>query len=401
MMKKGLEANKRLGKTVRNQVLWTRIGKRIGRPVAWITSGAPVEIVLAAGIIPFYPENHAAICAARSMSESLAISAESQGYSRDLCSYFRVDLGSSITGDTPLGKHTPPDMMVVSNNICGTVQNWFRIMADHYKVPIVFVDTPYSDGQQSLADMAYVKEQLLELGRVCERVSGRRITESRLGDVVDRSKTALDLWRRALHTGASRPATFTSFEAFVHMAPIVSIRGTRRCVSYYRKLLDELEERQTAGIGMVENERLRVVWDNIAIWPAHRELRKMFKDMGVALVADTYTHAWTVEHLDAGAPWESLAKAYTDILLNHGAEHRVNVMDRMIKDFDADGFILHSNRSCKRYSLGQFMVKKDVTKRTGKPGVVIEGDMADPRSVSMDNLRQRLEPFFEQLGDVR
>jgi benzoyl-CoA reductase/2-hydroxyglutaryl-CoA dehydratase subunit BcrC/BadD/HgdB len=224
------------------------------------------------------------------------------------------------------------------------------------------------------------------------------VTEKRLGAVVERSRSALGLWAEVLDMAAEHPAPFTSFDAFVHMAPIVSMRGTRRCISYYRQLRDEVKQRASAGVSSVPDERARVVWDNIAIWPAHKQLKKLFENYHVSLVADTYTSAWTIENLDPSDPFSSLARVYTDIILNHGAAHRVKVLSNMIKKFGAGGFVLHSNRSCKRYSLGQFGVKTALTAETGAAGVVIEADMADPRSVSFDNLQQRLVPFFEVLG---
>jgi benzoyl-CoA reductase/2-hydroxyglutaryl-CoA dehydratase subunit BcrC/BadD/HgdB len=393
-----LAANRRLGKTIRNQVLFTRVAHRLGRPVAWVTSGSPVEVLLAAGFIPFYPENHAAICSARGMAEGLAGVAEDERYSRDLCSYFRIDLGSQLSGRTPLGRHVPPDVVVASNNICGTVQHWFRLTAEHYGVPYLFLDTPYSDGPPSATDVAYVQDQVVAIAKDAARIARTRYDERRIAAVVGRSVEALRLWREILDTARARPAPFTSFDAFVHMAPIVSLRGTRRCVWYYRALLEELKLRAAAGDAAVPGERARVVWDNIAIWPAHRELKRLFKEHGVAMVADTYTGAWSSEHLDPSDPIGGLARSYCDILLNHGAEHRDRILSRLVRDFGADGFVLHSNRSCKRYSLGQLQVRRDVAEATGKPGLVIEADMADPRSVSFENLKQRLVPFFEMIG---
>jgi len=393
-----LQHNAVLARAIRNQVLWTRLGSRLGMPVAWVTSGSPVELVLAAGFIPFYPENHAAICAAREMSQGLAEHTEGRGYSRDLCSYARVDLGAQWTGRTPLGRLVPPDLVLVSNNICGTVQNWFRLTAEHFGVPMFFLDTPFRDGPPTEGDVAYVRQQLVEMAPEISRIGWRRITEARLRRVTERSREALELWARVLETASRRPAPFTSFDAFVHMAPIVSMRGTRRCIAYYRGLLEELRQRSERRDSAIPDERARVVWDNIAIWPAHKQLKHLFERHRVALVADTYTSAWTVEHLDPKDPFTGLAKAYTDILLNHGVAHRVEVLTRMVQRFGAQGFVLHSNRSCKRYSLGQYGVRQVVTARTGAPGVVIEADMADPRSVSMEHLEQRLVPFFESLG---
>lgn len=399
---KRLKSNKKMANLIRNQVLFTRAAKAMGKKVAWVTSGSPVEVILANGIIPFYPENHAAICTARGMAEDLVDAAEGLGFSRDLCAYFRVDLGSMETGETPLGRLVAPDLVLSSNNICGTVQNWFRVTADRYNVPHLFLDTPFSDDTPTDTDNGYVREQLFALTDQAAAVAGTRFSEKRLLRVVKRSMEGLRLWAEVLETARHKPAPFTCFEAFVHMAPIVSMRGTRRVIRYYRKLLAELRQRQSEGTWAVDDEQARVVWDNIAIWPAHKELRKLFQENNVAMVADTYTGAWSSTHLedDPSDPVGGLARAYTDIILNHGMDHRIEVLSGLIRDFDAKGFILHSNRSCKRYSLGQYLVEKELTEQTGAAGVVIEADMADPRNVNFENLKQRLMPFFEMVKDA-
>jgi len=393
-----IETTKRLPSLIRNQVIWTRVARRLGRPVAWVTSGGPVEVLLASGIVPFYPENHSAICAARGMGADLAERAEQDRYSRDLCSYFRIDYGSYMTGKTPLGGILKPDLVVVSNNICGTVQNWFRVTAEHFKVPFLFLDTPFSEDPCTDADVAYARDQLVWLAKEAARIAGRTFDERRLVSWVERARDTVLVWREVMRTAATRPAPFTSFDAFVHRAPIGSMRGTRRALAYYRRLLAELQERARAGVASVPGERARVVWDNIAIWPVHREMKRLFRDERVALVADTYTGAWGGVELDPTDPLTGLARAYCDVLLNHGVKRRTRELAKLIDEYGADGFILHSNRSCKRYSLGQYAVRKAVTDASGKPGVIVEADMGDPRAVSMDSIRQRLAPFFEMIG---
>ncbi len=77
--------------------------KWFGKKVAWITSGGPVEPLYAMGVLPFYPENYGAMCGASRMAVSLCETAEAQGYSRDLYSYARCDIGSSLSGKGPPG----------------------------------------------------------------------------------------------------------------------------------------------------------------------------------------------------------------------------------------------------------------------------------------------------------
>jgi len=67
------------------------------KPIAWVTSGAPVEFLYAMDVLPIYPENYAAMCAAGHQSLELLEAAEAAGFSQDLCAYARTDFGVDIT----------------------------------------------------------------------------------------------------------------------------------------------------------------------------------------------------------------------------------------------------------------------------------------------------------------
>ncbi len=53
----------------------------------------------------------------------------------------------------------------------------------------------------------------------------------------------------------------TIFDAFGHLAPIVSLRGLPVAQDYYHILQDEVEERVANGIGAITDERYRLIWD--------------------------------------------------------------------------------------------------------------------------------------------
>ncbi|RLB32618.1 MAG: 2-hydroxyglutaryl-CoA dehydratase, partial [Deltaproteobacteria bacterium] len=46
----------------------------------------------------------------------------------------------------------------------------------------------------------------------------------------------------------ARPAPMSIFDAFMHLAPIVSLRGLPVSLEHYQSLLHELEERVSKGI---------------------------------------------------------------------------------------------------------------------------------------------------------
>jgi benzoyl-CoA reductase/2-hydroxyglutaryl-CoA dehydratase subunit BcrC/BadD/HgdB len=195
------------------------------------------------------------------------------------------------------------------------------------------------------------------------------------------------------------PAPMTIFDAFIHLAPIVSLRGLPVTLDYYRTLLDELKERVAQGVGAIRNEQKRLMWDNIAIWYKVRDYSNLFAEHGMNFVVATYTNAWaeTTPYMDENRPLESMVKAYSLVILNNNLNHRLRLMERLIKEYRVDGLVIHSARSCKPYSVGQYDLKRLLMERLGVPSVVIEGDITDSRAYSEEQANTRLEAFFEAM----
>lgn len=390
-----IESVKAYRRLMKGYYLMVKNPRWFGKKVAWITSGGPVEPLYAMGVLPFYPENYGAMCGASRMSVSLCEIAESQGYSRDLCSYARCDIGSSLSGKGPLGILPKPDFLVCGNNICGTVIKWYEIQARAFNVPLFFLDTPFIHDQLDSHTLTYVQQQMKEYIRFLEGICQHPFSEKRFLKVAARSLEAVALWKEILELSRNRPAPFAAFDAFIHMAPIVTLRGTGWAVRYYKKLKKELEGRVKRGEGAFAREEIRLIWDNIPIWYDIRNLSRLLFKHGAILVADTYTSAWTLKPVDLGNPLESLSRSYATVHLNLGLEHKVAKMVELMEKYQAHGFIMHSNRSCKTYSLNQFDLKRKVSEITGKPGLIIEADHTDSRSYAAGQVEKQIETFVE------
>ena len=366
-----------------------------GKKVAWITSGGPVEPLYAMGVLPFYPENYGAMCGASRMSVPLCEAAEHKGYSHDLCSYALTDIGSSLTGKGPIGRLPKPDFLVCGNNICGTVIKWYELQARAFSVPVFFFDTPFVHDEIQEHTIRYVQNQMKEYITFLERQLKRPFSEKRFQEVCSNAFEAITLWREILDLPRYHPAPLAAFDAFIHMAPIVTLRGTRWAVWYYRKLKREMEERVKKGVGAFGREEIRLIWDNIPIWYDIRNLSKILSSQGAVLVADTYTSAWALDQVDSTQPLNALARAYATIHLNRGLEYKIQKMANLIEKYGAHGFIMHSNRSCKPYSLGQLDLKREVTRLTGKPGLMIEADHTDSRSYAPKQVEKQIQIFLD------
>ena len=367
--------------------------------VAWVTSGAPVELFTALGFFPLYPENHGAVCGIRRKAEEISIEAENAGYSRDICSYARTDIGAVRSGKTPVGRLPPPDLLVACTNICQTVLLWYRVLAKHFNVPLVIIDTPFLYGEANAHDVAFVEKQLEAAVEVAERVAGHSLSEKKLKEVTRKSKQATELWRRIIEIGQSRPSPITAFDEFIHMAPIVEMRGEDFTVEYYAALLEELSNRALRGVGALKHEKKRLVWDNLPIWPRVRWLGEILAERGVAMVTSTYTNAWgeLSDLVDPERPLSSAARVYLYPILNRSSGHKLSVMKRMVKDFQADGVVLHSDRSCKPYSIGQIDQRDRLAKEVGVPALLLEADHNDPRAFGEEQAKSRIDAFLEML----
>ena len=369
------------------------------RKVAWVTSGAPIEILKALGFYILYPENHAALCGARRKTVEIASEAENAGFSRDTCSYARTDIGAALSGKTPMGKLPRPDVLLACTNICQTVLYWYRVLAEYFQVPLILVDTPFVYTEASPSDVAYVKRQLEEMIPTAEKITGKRLSFKKLKEVLHLSKEASYLWLEVLNRGKHRPSPLTAFDGFIHMAPIVDLRGEPVAVDYYHRLLKEIDERINKGIAAVKDEKKRLIWDNLPIWFKLRELAQTFARHGANIVTATYTYAWgeLAPMMDETRPLESIARTYLHPILNRGTGHKLQSMKKMVKDFSADGVVLHSDRSCKPYSLGQIDQRDYFVNHYGIPALLLEADHNDPRAYSDKQAENRIAAFLEIL----
>jgi bcr-type benzoyl-CoA reductase subunit B len=374
------------------------------KPIAWITSGAPVEFLFAMDIIPIYPENYAAMCAASHQSVELMEAAEQAGFSQDICAYARTDFGADITQGGPAAGLPPPHFLLCSTNICKTVIKWYEVVARKYNVPLFIVDTPFLHEGLNKDLIDYTVTQFRDLEDFLSEFIGRPFDRDRFYEVLALSQEAAEHWRRMLYLGKTVPSPFNSLDSFIHLGPIVTLRGTKECVDYYKLLYEEVAERAEKKIGSIPEERYRVLWDNLPVWFKMRRLERFFEEKKCTLVVTTYANSWggmsNYQVEEEGDPYELLAASYLDVYINWGFEERIKYLAQLMDEFCLTGFIMHSNRSCKPYSIGMYRLQEEVSKLTARPGVVIEADQNDPRVYSDAQVETRLEAFIESMDSI-
>jgi len=372
------------------------------RPVAWVSSTFPVETLQAMDIVPVWPENYASVCAARQVSVELCELAEQEGFSRDLCSYSRCVLGSVFGSekDLPEGGLPKPDFLVATTSACDTHTKWFQVASRVYRVPFFVLDTPYNIGggdseHVDKAHIEYYESQLNELFAFLERQTGTRLDKYKLSQTLALSDWTSKLWTEIQELRRNVPCPMDARDAFSAVFFMLCVPGSQVAVDFYTQLRDELRERVKDGIGVVEKERYRLVWDNLPLW-YDLKIFEYLNSLGAVVVAEVFSHTWT-GNLDSEKPFESLARKYLPNMANSTIERRVNMIHDLVKDFRVNGVILPTNWGCRMMSIGETIVKDTVYRKLGVQSLIIDVDSSDWRVAGEAQVKERLATFLETL----
>jgi benzoyl-CoA reductase subunit B len=347
----------------------------------------------------------------------MIMDAEKSGHSEDVCTYVKSDIGMMSQGNiAPNGKPMPrPDVLLLSYTGCYTFMKWFELLRHEYKCPTLMLQVPYQgDGKITRSMVDYVVKQLKEVVIPgLEEVSGVKFDIDRLREMMKLSAQAEDNLVWVLESSKNKPSPIDAyFGAVYYMGPIfTAFRGTQEAVEYYNVLRKEIEERLAKGQGPITPEgeqtdqRYRLVVEGPPNWTSFREFWKLFYDEGAVVVASTYSKVGGLydqgfRH-NADNPLESLAEYCLGCYTNNNMPQRVDLIEKYMNEYEADGFLTNSIKSCNSFAAGELMMMREIEKRTGKPGAFIETDLVDPRYFSHANVKNRLESYFQMIEQRR
>jgi benzoyl-CoA reductase/2-hydroxyglutaryl-CoA dehydratase subunit BcrC/BadD/HgdB len=288
-------------------------------------------------------------------------------------------------------------VLLYSTNQCREVRDWFEFYGREWSVPVVGVTSFRDLGDVEQHHVDAIARQLEALVPPLEAVAGRRMDSRALEAAVGRSRTCSDRWRDVLRTAAARPAPITFWDATIHMAPAVVLRGTEEACTYYAALLPELEARARAGQGAIPRERLRLYWDGMPIWGRLRDLASLFAGLDTAVVASTYCNSWIFDALDPRDPIRSMARASLELFIARSEAPKQRYLERMAQAFSVDGMVFHDSRTCPNNSNARYGMPQRLRAEAGLPVLVLDGDLNDLRCFSDEQARTNIEAFVEQL----
>jgi benzoyl-CoA reductase subunit B len=389
-----------------------------GRKVsATFVPGNLNELLMCFDFARSLPETNALQNGMRKKSGKMIMDAERDGHSEDVCTYVKADLGMMMGGEIgPTGEKLPvPDVLLLSYTGCFTFMKWFELVRQKYDCETTMLHVPYQgDGKINENMVQYVVKQLREeVIPTLERVSGVKFDIDRLRQYMRESTKAEEDLVAVLQSAKNRPSPIDGyFGGVYYIGPIfTAFRGTPEATKFYSVLRGEIEERvrQKKGPitpdGEMTEEKYRLVVEGPPNWTSFRDFWKMFYDDGAVVVASTYSKVGGVYDFgfrhNADEPLESLARYCLGCYTNLNFPQRIDMICKYIDEYQADGLLINSIKSCNSFSAGQLLILREVEKRTGKPAAFIESDLVDPRYFSAANIKNRLESYFQMINQKR
>ena len=404
---KRLEASKVLGKFMADYYYELDAAAKTGeRKIAWCTSVGPAEILRSMGFLVYFPETHSAMLGSSRMATDLIPKANAIGYSPDICSYLTADVGAYLEKVSPLSKvfkgiegPPKPDVLVFNTNQCRDVQDWFNFYGEEYDVPVIGVHSYVGVQEVEEAHVRSIAKQMQELIPTLERVGGMKFDLDRFKEVVALSRECSELWKQVLDTAAAKPSPITFFDGTTLMGAAVVGRGTPEANDCYRLLLAELNQRIADKEGAVPDERFRIYWDGMPVWGRLSAHAKLFAGLQTNVLASTYCNSWIFSALDPDNPFDSMARAYTELFIVRADAPKEAYIRNMLDFFQVDGIIYHDAKTCPNNSNCRYGMPQRIEKLTGIPSLTINGDLNDLRLISDEQTKTNVEAFIEQLAE--
>ncbi len=418
---KGTETAREVRSLVKNIYKSAHEAKAQGRKVAYMMVASHYdEILRAMDIVPLPTENYAGLCAAKRDMDRFLLKAEADGYSQVLCSYTRIGLGfdsmrkelGHIPENSPDGGMPLPDMMIGSSAICDPRFKWYQAASRYLDVPSFSIDVvappPLADLDQVRDHyIAYQRAQFQGLIEFLEKQTGTKLDKDRLWEVIRLGDKAWQLWYDIDRLRVAVPCPMPSQDHFSIMVAGHYYTGTQVAVDFYQKLYDEVKHKADNQMGVIENEKYRLLYGG-GLPPWHTMwIFNYFESFGAVFVIENVYRGFDPVQVPSHVTdpvdflaWRAFLRAtrYHDKARANSGNTTVEKLLGMIEDYTIDGVVFHACRSCRAMTVGQTHTKSELGKQCDLPMMQLVSDMVDLRDYSEAQWKAQIGAFMDALA---
>lgn len=373
-----------------------RTAREKDRYLAAVGCYTPVELFYAMDIAPLHTEMHAMTVTILEGAAGSLDTAAGYGVPVEVCSIHRAMVGLAVNKDLP-----PLDIIVCSSGVCDPVIKSFEILNRFYPCPTFFLDQPYLYDDEGVN---YYQGQLEKLIAFLEDETQQKLDQDRFQEVVELSRLATNAYREITELRKASPAPVRGANFFSHCMIYLYLAGTPEAVEYFETVLDEVKEQIEERREPLSKEgEIRLSCAFCLPSYSGKLLYWMEKEYGAVIAMDLISHWRTKEEINPSRPLESLAKKafYAPLLLPFSGpvENWTSSVIEMGKDYQIDGSLVMTNIGCKEGCAAIRILKDKMKDELNIPVLVADCDVIDPSTVPIDEMKNKLEEFFETLQE--
>ena len=366
-----------------------------GQFIAAHTVFFPAELIYALDLVPMHTETTTwmTVLFTGESGDILEAGAE-LGLASEICTPHR-----GLAGAFALKALPKPDVMLWSNMVCDNTAKSGELIMEVTGCPGFFIDHPF---KASTDEKRYLAEELGDMVSFLEEHSGRKMEWHRLSEIVGRMDRQLELIRKVNDLRRNIPSPFRS-QGFLELLTIDYLfPGQPKAIEYLEMLVSELEDMVRRGEGAVPGERFRLM--SLFIPPMYliSFLDQVFAEFGAVSVIEPFFTYWGEGRLDPAKPLESVAeKSYMlpeARMYGPLDERALGSIVQCAEDFRVDGAVYYADVGC-RHSCATIKLFKDKLNEVDVPVLTLDCDVVDPTITSKEEVREKLERFFELLED--
>jgi benzoyl-CoA reductase/2-hydroxyglutaryl-CoA dehydratase subunit BcrC/BadD/HgdB len=381
---------------------------RRGRPVGWFYTFYPSELIYAFDIVPAFPEQYSAYCAARGSAVNLMNLSTSMGYGRFLCDYFNVSIGAVLAPEKATQPVMPdPDFIVGSRGLCFAHCEMAYALSRIKKVPHCYVTFPYwtreivgrHDSLTKIPEkidsryLNYCVSEIEGLISFLEKVTGENINEEKFREAFKLAEETSKLLIKILELMTSRPTPGSQREICDLVVPGFFVLGSPYAYEFAVKAYELINERVKRGIGVTSEEKIRLLTFGIIPWHS-LSLYEYCERMGVTFPVNLFINE-SVHLVEASKPFESSVRR-TIHFTNADFDLMYDVVND-VKHVDLDGALLIENPGCRVSSITVRPLAEIIEVELGIPCLILEISQCDPTITPLERVKMQIEAFIETL----
>lgn len=371
--------------------------KEEGKFLVGHTVFAPVEIFFAMDIVPMHLESTSGtITILLNQYQQHLEAARVFGLTPECCSAHRILAATFYLKAVP-----QPDFLVWTSQACDNTTKSGDALMDLYDIPGFFLDRPYRFVENQVD---YYARQMRDLVAFLEERTGKRLNLDRLREVLEHSLDMLNLYYEMYELRKAIPAPMRNRSFMNQMIIEWTYCGTPQGTQWFETVRDEIQENVQAGRGAADDERYRLLSLFLPPMYENKLLDWMEREYGAVIVMDpmsSWPHPIEIDTSDPlkGVAQLSFYRAASRLLHGPGDEFICDALHNA-REFRVDAALYFAHIGC-RQACALIKPTKDALLEMGVPTGVIDIDLMDPSFASTDQIKEKLEEFFERLEDLK